>query len=55
MKEGVMVNKKEVERLLNSALEEIEWSCNPHKDKATKEVYLSNAKRFITMAIEKIN
>lgn len=49
------MNKKEIEHLLNVAIEEINYSFNPYKDKTTKEVYLTNAIRFIKNAIDEIN
>jgi len=49
------VDKKEVEKLLNTAISEINYSLKSHKSKEVKEFYQENAIRFINMAKEKLN
>lgn len=53
-RKGGRMDKKEAERLLNSAISEINYSLTSYKDAATKEFYLENAIRFINYAIEKL-
>ena len=49
------MDKKEVEKLLNTAISEINYSLKSHKSKEVKEFYQENAIRFINMAKEKLN
>ena len=54
-KEGLRLEKTEIDRMLDAAVEEIEYSLTSNKDKETKEFYLKNAIRFIKSAKERIN
>ena len=49
------MDKKVVEKLLNTAISEINYSLKPHKSKEVREIYQENAIRFINMAKEKVN
>ena len=49
------MDKKETERLLNTAIEEINFALKSHKSKEVKEFYLENAIRLIYRAKEKLN
>ena len=49
------MNKKEVEKLLETAISEINLTLKTNKSNEVKEIYLENAIRFIDMAREKLN